>query len=120
MNLQVSLTQTNKKGGVSFKATKLINVGKDGATSDVATEISSFCKDINTLCDKNKERGYNNAVNGIKKSLPMTIEISSLNEEDAVNLSMEYRNFGKFSREATKANLKGFLADNIEFQEKWG
>ena len=60
------------------------------------------------------------AICGIKKSLPMQLRIESVHKNGQTRLSLNYRNYGKFVREANESNISTFLKDNIEFTQKWG
>ena len=115
MLVQFILEQKNAKGKTSFKAVKKVNIGNN-ELSDVSLEIANFSKDIINLCEKNAKLGYRSAINGIKKSLPMTLKL--VTEDETLKLS--YRNYGKFCHEASKTNIKKFLKNNIEFTQKWG
>lgn len=114
MKVSVIIRQINKSGNKSFEAVANVNIGS-APLSDVSKEIAAFSKGIVALQEKNAKRGYPTAVNAIKKSLP--VELSLVAEGET--LTMTYRNYGKFCREATEANLRGFLKDNIEFTEKF-
>ncbi len=116
MLVNVSITQVNKSNLVSFEATKQINVGESGGLEDSASEISIFISDLRALIAKNAECGYKNAVNGLKKSLPLVLALSS--EEDS--LTLKYRNFGKFAETALQPTIEQFLRNNIEFTLKHG
>lgn len=116
MKISVTLKQVNKKGNTSFEASANVDTGKGRKLSDVAKDVANFSKAIVTLQEKNAERGYASAVNGIKKSLPMVLTLRAGKQE----LTMQYRNYGKFIREATEANIRGFLEDNIDFATKYG
>ena len=118
MELNVVLTQVNKSGNVSFEAKRKLNIGEN-EVSHVSLEIAAFCKDISKLCKSNANLGFASAVSGIKKSLPMSITLQGLGDDDDVNVSLEYRNFGKFVENTTETKLRKFLKNNIEFAEKY-
>ena len=117
MKLRIELKQKNKtSGNTTFKATaNVLNIGSDNLES-CSKEIAAFCKGVVDLQRKNAKRGYKNAVNCIKKTVPMQITISGVGEDSDIDtVQLYYRNFGKFVSEATEANLRGFLSDNIKF-----
>lgn len=117
--LQFKLLQVNKAGNVSFEAVKTVNVGKNGNIADISKEIASFTCDIIKLVKANKRIGFASAVSGIKKSLPMQIRISAMDEETE-NVALQFRNFGKFAEETTPHFVEKFLRNNIEFVQKHG
>lgn len=114
MLVNVNLTQTNRQGNKSFEASKKVNIGDSGIES-VSLEISDFINDLQKLIKANLKLGYN-PVNGLKKSLPLTLTLAT--EEDTLVLS--FKNFGKFADKATKKQMQTFLSNNIEFADKWG
>lgn len=118
MKLIFVLTQKNKSGQISFGASKTVDVGDDNEIKNIASEIAHFSHDVQKLVERNKELGYRTAYNGIKKSLPLSIDIKAVNTEDEdFNVSLHYRNFGKYITETTTENLQAFLVANIEFQQ---
>lgn len=118
MKLTFVLTQKNKAGQISFGASKTVEVGDDREIQNIASEIAHFSHDVQKLVQRNKELGYRTAYNGIKKSLPLSIDIKAVNAEDEdFNVSLHYRNFGKYVSETTTENLQAFLVANIEFHQ---
>lgn len=117
MKLNIILQQINKKGNVSFASSLLVDVKK---VSDASKTIAEFSKDIVVLESKNRAIGMSTAICGIKKSLPMQLRIESVHKNGQTRLSLNYRNYGKFVREANESNISTFLKDNIEFTQKWG
>jgi len=116
MKLSVVLKQVNKAGNVSFKAVKAVNTGNAGLEV-VAIESAKFCSDIIKLKNNVAKLGYASAVNGIKKSLPMQLDIVGLDDADDVNIQLSWNSFGKFANESTEAKIRKFFELNIEFAE---
>jgi len=116
MKLSVVLKQVNKAGKVSFKAVKAVNTGSAGLEV-VALEAAKFCSDIVKLKNNVAKLGYASAVNGIKKSLPMSLTIIGLDDADDVNISLEWGSFGKFANEATEAKIRKFFEFTLEFAD---
>lgn len=114
MLVQFILEQRNAKNEVSFKAVKKVNIGNNDLSS-VSLEIANFSKDIVNLCEKNAKLGYRSAINGIKKSHPMTLKLIT----DGETLKLSYKNYGKFCHESSKSSIQKFLKNNIEFTQKW-
>ena len=114
MLFNVKLSQVNKANDVTFNASKKISTGKSTELTSIASEISSFCLAFSKLTESNKKRGYNNN-NGIRKSQTMTMVIQGIGEDKDIVIELSFRNFGRFVLETTEANLKGLLADNINF-----
>jgi len=112
MLFNVKLSQVNKANDVTFNASKKIQSGEE--MTSIAKEISSFCLAFSKLTEKNKKRGYNNN-NGIRKSQTMTMVIQGIGEDKDIVIELSFRNFGRFVLETTEANLKGLLAENINF-----
>ena len=110
----LTLKQVNKSGNDSFKAVKAFEIegGKDVAMKKIAEDSTEFCKDIIALKKRSEERGNRSSLNGIKKSLPMSIEISG------TNVSLQYRNFSKFVEQSSKRLIAEDLLDNFQFVEK--
>lgn len=110
----LTLKQVNKSGNDSFKAVKTFEIegGKTVAMKKIAEDSSEFCKDIIALKKRSEERGNKSSLNGIKKSLPMQIEISG------TNVSLAYRNFSKFVDQTSKRLIAEDLLDNFQFIDK--
>lgn len=116
MKIQFSLTQKNKKGGVSFYSVNDTEI-KGHNLVKAAAEIAEFTRDIVELVEKNKATGYASAVSGIKKSLPLILKIQG-GKQNPVELN--YKSYGKFAHEATQEQIEEFLTNNITFVQKWG
>lgn len=116
MELKFIITQESKNGTVSFRAAKVVNIGgADPAT--VSKDIAGFSKAVIELVQKNKANGYGSAFSGIKKSLPLSISIQSVDVDDDINLRLDYKNFGRFLHEANQTQIESFIKDQIEFQD---
>lgn len=114
MKFNVVLKQVNKNGGVSFRAVKNVNAGSKGLDV-VSLEVSTFCADIIKLKKNVTKLGYASSVNGIKKSLPMQLDVIGLDDANDINIKLEWNSFGKFAENATQKKLQKFFDLNIEF-----
>ena len=111
----LTLKQVNKAGNDSFKAVKAFEIegAKNAAMKKIAEDSTEFCKDLIALKKRSEKRGNRSSLNGIKKSLPMSIEISG------TNVSLQYRNFSKFVEQSSKKLIAEDLLDNFQFIDKY-
>lgn len=114
--IRITLMQINKKGNKSFEA--VLNT-KSESVMGTCKLVAEFSKDIVVLQKKNEMLGMRTAINGIKKSLPLQLSIESVHPNGKTSVSLLYKNYGKFVREATEKNVAEFWNLNVSHTIKW-
>lgn len=115
MKALIMLVQYNNlnERKVTFEASQTIDLDGRKLFNSASEQISEFCKETIEFCKRSKNRGVN--ISLIKKSQPIDIVIETENKE----VSISFKNFGKFVEETDKENLKEQLKDSFEFVDKF-
>lgn len=113
----VSLKQTNKAGNTVFSAQAKFNLIEGEEFEGFGREVANFCYETKKFINRSLKRGVK--VQGFRKTLPMTISVVSLDENDDLAASVEFKNFGRFIEETTEAKLRAQLKDSAEFTYKF-
>ena len=113
----IKLNQTNKAKETVFSAQAKLNLLEGQEFEHFGKELATFCKDVVKLQASNKAKGLNSVM--IRKTLPVSLELISLDESDDIDVSLRFGNFGKFVENTSEENISALLAENAEFVYKY-
>jgi len=113
----IKLSQKNKSKETVFSAQAKMNLIEGQEFEQFGKELAIFCKDVVKLQASNKAKGLNSVM--LRKTLPVTLELVSLDENDDINVSLKFGNFGKFVEKTSEENLSAALSENAEFVYKY-
>jgi len=114
---QVCLEQTNSKDEKVFTAKANFNLPEDSAFESFGREIANFAKETLEFQQRSKKRGLHYQM--IRKTAPTHITLSSLEEGDEFQVSLHFKNFGRFAAEQPEKVVADQLADSAEFVAKF-
>lgn len=113
----IQLKQENKAGQVVFSAEAKFNLVEGKEFQSFGREVANFAKETISFQQRSKERGLN--VSMIRKTLPTSISIKALDDNDDLAASLYFRNFGAYVAKVGEGTLAEQLADSAEFTYKF-